>query len=553
MSDSDFIQLERIDNEGLEKLFGDRKPFADAKKWLAQGNEVSDRVCAIRVNDIPRGTGFLVAPDLVMTAYHVVKDIVQKKVPIAQLRFIFDHVGSTPEIAFDSHSEPCEVFSPESELDFAIIRLAENPQRGWLDLPRDPYEFSHRVGLAIIQHPQGEPQRLALGPDQPEFVGDGVHLKYTVPTNGGSSGSPVLVTNDDWAIVALHKGYTSDRNRGVIMSLIASRDDVLVTLLEPFKRASRAPIPLPKPVYRTRWWVVVGYCAVVAAVSIGAMRAFGPAAQVAPEPTTPIDVAFVGDAADAVRLSGTAALRVGGREYGVTMQNASSATFVVPRTSRGLPFSVVLPDEYRVATQPTILPGEGPVEIRVEHRDTCKDARFLVRVSAAKTEKSTHADKMKLTLDLRIVSQTQWPFTIDPEFSLEVRPANDASSFYKSHSPDRATVSAQSASDRSRDVVISRADYARIAAGARVVVSLRCKDLDRPTDIGALVSSDPTDLDLPALAPSGVQPSTFVCDYLTPVVHAKATKSITAVDRAAATRTCAAFCASQAGDSCTLE
>jgi hypothetical protein len=63
--------------------------------------------------------------------------------------------------------------------------------------------------LLILQHPDSAPLKLALdmsgvlGPN-----GNGTRVKYSVNTEGGSSGAPCF--NTDWQLVALH--HSGDPN-----------------------------------------------------------------------------------------------------------------------------------------------------------------------------------------------------------------------------------------------------------------------------------------------------------------------------------------------------
>ncbi|MBW4669995.1 MAG: serine protease [Cyanomargarita calcarea GSE-NOS-MK-12-04C] len=123
------------------------------------------------------------------------------------------------ELAFDliDESRPCvlEKQNPD-ELDYALLRVSGNPgkisvgerdspQRGWINLPTKPYEFSLNTPLFILQHPKGKPLKLAI--DAIIDVND-IIVKYETNTEPGSSGSPCFDIN--WNLVALHhSGYTN--------------------------------------------------------------------------------------------------------------------------------------------------------------------------------------------------------------------------------------------------------------------------------------------------------------------------------------------------------
>ena len=49
------------------------------------------RVCIVEVGGSPRGTGFLVGPNAVLTNYHVVAEAIEQKLAGDRLTFLFDY------------------------------------------------------------------------------------------------------------------------------------------------------------------------------------------------------------------------------------------------------------------------------------------------------------------------------------------------------------------------------------------------------------------------------------------------------------------------------
>jgi hypothetical protein len=159
------------------------------------------------------GTGWLVAPGLVLTNHHVVEARGRGE-PAAtdeDVRWQAVHSAAWFDY-FDAASEPIVVAATElvacdAGLDYALVRLGDIPPlagRGHMRLAPDaPLERGTR--LNIVQCPGGGPLRFAIRNNF--FVGTGPranHIRYVTDTLEGSSGSPVL--DDHWRVVALHRG-----------------------------------------------------------------------------------------------------------------------------------------------------------------------------------------------------------------------------------------------------------------------------------------------------------------------------------------------------------
>lgn len=145
------------------------------------------------------GTGFMVAPDLLMTNNHVIKsqEVADKS------NFSFNYqldingkecptqiIGALPDSAFYTNEE----------LDFTVVTLKDVPNFG------KPLIFKNKLmrrdeRVAIIQHPGGHLKKISI---QNNFVAyaDNQVLQYTTSTEPGSSGSPVF--DDDFLVVGIH-------------------------------------------------------------------------------------------------------------------------------------------------------------------------------------------------------------------------------------------------------------------------------------------------------------------------------------------------------------
>lgn len=160
--------------------------------------EASKAVVRIRTSE-GLGTGFMIAPDLLMTNNHVIKtqEIAQKS------DFSFNY-------QLDINGKECPtqtigaladgVFYTNEELDFTVVNLKDVPEFGnFLIFKSKLAQQDDRV--AIIQHPGGHLKKISI---QNNFVAyaDKQVLQYTTSTENGSSGSPVF--DDDFQVIGIH-------------------------------------------------------------------------------------------------------------------------------------------------------------------------------------------------------------------------------------------------------------------------------------------------------------------------------------------------------------
>jgi len=223
-------------SDGLEKIVNKNPDlFSDPSQWLRGMVRAMWAVCRIE-NPEGRawGTGFLIAPDLVVTNNHVVCGGGINESP-SQVRcrfgFLTRAAGSrgqskTYQLAnlhWLAHSSPTE----NGGLDYAVLRLDSkagldyvndlptNPHRGWIRVSTNPPVQG--LSLLTLQHPGGDTLKLADGHVQaitPPW------LSYQVNTEYGSSGSPVF--DNRWELVALHsrRDSTQPLNKGILFSAI---------------------------------------------------------------------------------------------------------------------------------------------------------------------------------------------------------------------------------------------------------------------------------------------------------------------------------------------
>jgi hypothetical protein len=264
------------DAADLERLIRDTNAFLDFSTWLDKAGQLQVRVCRIEIaaqgGGMVYGTGFLVAPDMVMTNWHVVRGILAEedrdvsytgpRALASSLTCRFDYKvlanglksqGTIFKLAPDwrvalSPNNPPGRDPRTDELDFAILRLREaagsrpvgdaagkgipGDPRGWIQLPpptAQRHDFQPQSPLFLIEHPEGKPIKLALDTNAVLSVAaDRTRVKYSTNTEPGSSGAPCFDQN--WNLVALHHagdpnfaaGHAPAFNQGIPIDTIAS-------------------------------------------------------------------------------------------------------------------------------------------------------------------------------------------------------------------------------------------------------------------------------------------------------------------------------------------
>ena len=207
-----------LNGAGRERIIG-RADFEPAA-FLEVGLAISRAVCFIEVHDriggtLARGTGFLVAPGIVLTNHHVIVNAREAQ----DARVSFDYrIGPSgqPVEATSFVLDPSRLFVTDRMLDCSFVAIGQRVA-GKADLDRYPWlpligtEGKLEVGdpVNIIQHPRGEAMqfvlrgnRLLLLPELSELRDPKVFAHYEADTLPGSSGAPVLSRLCE--LVALH-------------------------------------------------------------------------------------------------------------------------------------------------------------------------------------------------------------------------------------------------------------------------------------------------------------------------------------------------------------
>ena len=197
--------------------------FQDAASWRARMEQVERCVCLVEIPaGRPIGTGFLVAPDLILTNYHVAKHARFGVSGVVRFDHRKDATGAAvpAESAHPFAADWSVEESPEDELDYAFVRLATRPgdERGVLR--PGPHTFVAGEPVFILQHPSVQSLKLCVGSASDLSLLPG-RVAYTANTEGGSSGSPCCSL--DWTPVALHHWGAKTGNRGIPLATIAAK------------------------------------------------------------------------------------------------------------------------------------------------------------------------------------------------------------------------------------------------------------------------------------------------------------------------------------------
>ena len=164
-------------------------------------------------------TGFLVGPDLFMTAHHCIYDNLGLR-PLGGARIYMDYYQ---ELSVDRTrggitAGVLEVLRADARKDYALLRLDKpiGNTYGWLDLDSttrvDPSQ-----SVKIIQHPDGRSKEIVRRNSRivkfpPHVLAPAYLLVYLADTEPGSSGSPVFLRDGTGVIGIHHSGFRNFGN-----------------------------------------------------------------------------------------------------------------------------------------------------------------------------------------------------------------------------------------------------------------------------------------------------------------------------------------------------
>jgi endonuclease G, mitochondrial len=186
--------------------------------YLEAGSKASRAVCRIALKNGDGqiqgyGTGFLVAPTLLLTNNHILDTAESAMHAVAEFNYE-DDGNDIPREAEEFRLEPDKFFFTDETLDFTLVAVQAADKSGarlsdFGYLPLLPQKGNMLEGeyVSIIQHPHGGPKAVTVRENEVRFLSpDFIH--YVSDTERGSSGSPVF--NDQWVVVALHHAAVPD-------------------------------------------------------------------------------------------------------------------------------------------------------------------------------------------------------------------------------------------------------------------------------------------------------------------------------------------------------
>jgi len=152
-------------------------------------------------------TGFLIAPNLLITNHHVFQD--RFEAAGAGANFLYERAERGVQQGVTFELDPDTFFLTSPALDYSVVAVKPAPARGTRDgdlgtlfLIEATPKILVGQPVQIIQYPQGKPKAYAIINDRLIDILDEGFLQYETDTEEGSSGSPAFSKN--WELVALH-------------------------------------------------------------------------------------------------------------------------------------------------------------------------------------------------------------------------------------------------------------------------------------------------------------------------------------------------------------
>ncbi len=181
--------------------------------YLEKGSVASKSVCRVDINSALEregyGTGFLIAPQILVTNNHVLPEV--SYAAHSKIEFNYEYgVNDMPLPIITFRLDPAKLFYTHPELDYTLVWIEKTAEDGHTSIA--DFKFLHlnpslgktKEGnfVSIIQHPDGKMKKVALRKNEVTNLSLPKFIRYTTDTKSGSSGAPVF--NDKWEVVAVH-------------------------------------------------------------------------------------------------------------------------------------------------------------------------------------------------------------------------------------------------------------------------------------------------------------------------------------------------------------
>ncbi|RDC62468.1 S8 family serine peptidase [Adhaeribacter pallidiroseus] len=227
---------QRIEREGLapvdavERING--VPNFQDVLVLRKILQLSESVCRVMIRSpfggSGYGTGFLIAPNLIITNNHVLPDAETAQTSLAQFKYELLGTGASDPVTFKLRPDlfymtsPIEkqITVPFSGLDFTIVAIETKSEEGIAVTDFQPVRLDKSLGkildgenCIVIQHPAGDYKKVVLKDIRMLTLTDNF-LIYESDTLPGSSGSMVVGLGTGEVVALHHSGVPRRNNQG---------------------------------------------------------------------------------------------------------------------------------------------------------------------------------------------------------------------------------------------------------------------------------------------------------------------------------------------------
>ena len=219
------LELREQDPNGIERVLGTSDLCSI--NFLERGLRAAASVARLRVRVADGsgewfGTGFLVAPNLLMTNHHVLPNPAAASLAVAEFNYQHD-LNGVEFLRRVYNLMPSALFFTDAGLDVTLVEVAP---RAFDGTPLSEFGFLPLIArsgksvdgefVSMIQHPGGQPKQISIrdsqvlipSPEDVEEVDLEKFIHYSTDSEPGSSGSPVF--NDQWQVLALHHRAVPD-------------------------------------------------------------------------------------------------------------------------------------------------------------------------------------------------------------------------------------------------------------------------------------------------------------------------------------------------------